>query len=242
MKENKEMASSDNSFQKDNSLLRFITKYFVEGLFVLLPLTITIVVLIWLTDIFMRQLGPQTVIGGYLKTLGIRIAGDSPVAYIIGWAIVLCAIVLLGFIVDRGSRKYIKQSIDLIMKRIPIINKLYKVSAQIVDMVNKNEQAEFKGMSVVYCSFGGEKGALFLALMPTPQVYTINNVQYNVILIPSAPIPVGGSMMLVPVSSVEPAEISIEEFTQIYISMGSSSGDILPKSDNAESTKHESAE
>lgn len=49
------------------------------------------------------------------------------------------------------------------------------------------------------------------------------------ILIPSAPVPVGGNMMLVPSASIQPAEISIEEFMQVYISMGASSNTILPE-------------
>ena len=113
----------------------------------------------------------------------------------------------------------------------PLINKLYNVSGQIVDMVNGNEPHEFKGMTVVYCFFGGEKGAAFLALMPTKEKYCINDTLYNVILIPSAPVPVGGSMMLVPSTSIQPAEISIEDFMQVYISMGASRNTILPKVD-----------
>lgn len=49
-------------------------------------------------------------------------------------------------------------------------------------------------------------------------------------IIPSAPIPVGGSMMLVPEDSVEPTDMPFEDFTQLYLSMGASSPDILSKS------------
>ena len=182
----------------------------------------------WLARFLTVQLGPETFIGSYLTRLGIRFAGDSLLAYFIGLLVVVGAIILLGFIVDIGARKYIKRSIDGIMKRIPLINKLYDLSVKIVDMVDKSGRDEFKGMTVVYCTFGGEKGALFLALQPTSQVYTIKGIDYNVILIPSAPVPVGGSLMLVPVDSVQPAGISIEEFTKVYLSMGASGEGVLP--------------
>lgn len=217
--------------KKTSSSLGFITRYFLEGLFVLLPLTITVATVVWLTSFFGRQLGPQTVIGGYLKTVGIKIAGDSMSAYTIGWAVVIGVILLLGFIVDIGAKKYIRLSIDSVMQRIPLINKLYKISVQIVAMIDKKEQEEFKGMSVVYCFFGGERGATFLALMPTPKTYILRDVEYHVVLIPSAPVPVGGSMMLVPVDSVEAADMSIEDFMQIYVSMGAASDNILPGTD-----------
>jgi len=84
---------------------------------------------------------------------------------------------LLGFIVNVGAKKYIKWSIDLILQRIPLINKLYNVSGHIVDMLNRDEQHEFKGMTVVYSFFGGEKGAAFLALRPTKERYWINETE-----------------------------------------------------------------
>ena len=215
------------TMQKQSSPLGFITRYFLQGLFVLLPIAITIAVLIWIAKFLMGQLGPKTAIGSYLTTLGINIAGDSLLAYFIGWAIVLGIIFLLGFIVDIGARKYIRTTIDSIMQRLPLINKLYNISVKIVDMIDKKEQEEFMGMQVVYCFFGGERGAAFLALMPTPEVFSVNDVSYHVILIPSAPVPVGGSMMLVPEDSVKRAQMSIEDFTQMYLSMGASSSDIL---------------
>lgn len=210
------------------TLWGIVARYFLEGLFILLPLTITGAVIIWLAGVFTRQFGQHSFVGGYLKIIGISLAGDSPAAYFLGWLAVIGMIFILGFIVDIGAKTYVQRSIDMIMKRIPVVNRLYKVSVRIVDMLNKNERKEFKGMRVVYCTFGGGKGALFLALMPTPRVYAIDGVEYNVVLIPSAPIPVGGSLMLVPVTSVRPAGISVDEFTQLYLSMGASSDDILP--------------
>lgn len=229
MKEKREIgASAGQVGQNNQSPVSFIFKYFIEGIFALLPLTLTIIVIVWLTRLLTEQFGPETSIGKYLVKLGIPLASDSLIAYFLGWLIVFSVIVLLGFVVDIGARKYIKRSIDIIMKRIPLINKFYDISVKIVDMVDKNGREDFKGMSVVYCTFGGVKGALFLALQPTPQVYTIKGVDYYVILIPSAPVPVGGSLMLVPVESVQTAGISIDEFSKVYLSMGASGADILP--------------
>lgn len=208
----------------------FISRYFIEGLLALLPLVITIVFLVWITNFLTRQLGPRTSVGNFLSSIGLPLAGDSILAYFVGWTIVIVAIFMLGVIVDIGARKYIKVTIDNIMQRIPLINKLYNVSVRIVEMVDQKEQQDLKGMQVVYCFFGGDRGAAFLALMPTSQVFTIRDVRYHVIIIPSAPIPVGGSMMLVPEDSVEPTDMPFEDFTQLYLSMGASSPDILSKS------------
>ena len=216
--------------KKKKGSIGFISRYLIEGLLALLPLAITIMFLVWITNFLVRQLGPRTTIGNFLRSIGLPITGDSVLAYFVGWTIVIVVIFLLGFIVDIGARKYIKITIDNVMQKKPLINKLYNVSVRIVEMVDQKEQQDLKGMQVVYCFFGGERGAAFLALMPTSKVFTVRDIKYHIVIIPSAPIPVGGSMMLVPEDSVEPTDMPFEDFTQLYLSMGASSPDILAES------------
>ena len=40
------------------------------------------------------------------------------------------------------------------------------------------------------------------------------------IAVPTAPIPVGGGLLYVPVEWVKPAQIGMDTFTSIYVSMG----------------------
>ena len=42
----------------------------------------------------------------------------------------------------------------------------------------------------------GFLGAAFLALLPTPELFRIGDVDSSAVLIPSAPVPVGGSLLL----------------------------------------------
>jgi uncharacterized membrane protein len=89
-------------------------------------------------------------------------------------------------------------------------------------------------MSVVFCLFGGESGAMFLALLPTPETFRVGDIDYHAILIPSAPVPVGGSLIFVPAASVKPAGLSVDAFMSIYVSMGVSGPQFLtPVTGNA---------
>jgi uncharacterized membrane protein len=214
--------------KKKNAPLSPVVRYFLQGLFFLLPLTLTIVTVVWLVDFFIKQLGPSTFIGGHLKDLGFRITANSTLAYGVGWFVIVMFIILLGFLVDTGARKFLKRTIDSIMQRIPLINKVYKVSVQLVAMINEGEKKEFSGMSVVYCTFGKENGATFLGLRPNSETFTVGNADHYVVMIPTAPVPMGGGLMLVPVDSVEPADMNIEDFMQIYVSMGAAADDLLP--------------
>ncbi len=67
--------------------------------------------------------------------------------------------------------------------------------------------------------FGGD-GAAVLALMPNPEAVELDGRAHYAILVPTAPIPVGGGLLYVPVEWVKPAQIGMDTFTSIYVSMG----------------------
>ncbi len=83
----------------------------------------------------------------------------------------------------------------------------------------KEGGADIRAMSPVWCFFGG-KGVAVLALLPNPAVIDIEGRHYHAVLVPSAPVPVGGGLLYVPVDWVKPADMGIDMFTSIYVSMG----------------------
>jgi uncharacterized membrane protein len=48
----------------------------------------------------------------------------------------------------------------------------------------------------------------------------IEGARYRPVLIPSAPVPVGGGLLFLPEDWVKPAELKIEDLTSLYVSMG----------------------
>jgi uncharacterized membrane protein len=209
------------------SFVKKLSRYFLAGVFTLLPLVITASVAIWLTGFISQYLGPGTALGGLVKSFGLKVSSQKTIAYIVGWVAVLSVIFLFGLIVEMGARKYIQHTVERIMRRIPFIGRVYGTATQLVDIIGKKGEDGLKGMRVVYCSFGGEKGAVFLALMPTPERFVINEIEHQVVLIPTAPVPVGGSLLLVPADSIQPANMPIEDFMSIYLSMGASSSQYI---------------
>jgi uncharacterized membrane protein len=101
-----------------------------------------------------------------------------------------------------------------------VLGGIYGTARQLVGMIDAKGNPDFKSMQVVFCTFGGEGGAAFLALLPTPELFRIGDLDYHAVLIPSAPVPVGGSLLFVPASSVRPADLPVDAFMSIYVSMG----------------------
>jgi uncharacterized membrane protein len=202
-------------------LLKKLLRIFLVGVVAVLPFVITILVVVWVSGYLVNILGPNTLLGEYiLRPMGVRFAGSDAWAYTVGWLIVLALIFGLGMLVELGARRLVYDRFDRIAERVPVLGGIYGTARQLVGMIDAKGNPDFKTMQVVFCNFGGDGGAAFLALLPTPDVFRIGEIDYNAVLIPSAPVPVGGSLLFVPVASVRPAELSVDAFMSIYVSMG----------------------
>lgn len=211
-------------------ILRSILRCFLAGVFAILPLMITVAAVVWVAGYLGDLLGPDALMGSGLKHLGLQVAADSTptIAYLCGWILVLGGILLLGVLVEMGAKRLIQGGIDGLARRVPFLGGVYGTARQLVGMMDKKDNADLKGMSVVFCIFGQEKGAAFLALLPTPEVFKVGEIDYHAIIIPSAPVPVGGSLIFVPVSSIQPADMSVEAFMSVYVSMGVTGPQFIP--------------
>jgi len=211
-------------------ILRTILRCFLTGVIAVLPLMITVVAVVWVAGYVTSLLGPNALLGSALKQLGVQMAGETrpAVAYVLGWIVVLAFIFGLGVLAEMGAKRLIQGGIDGLARRVPFLGGVYGTARQLVGMMDTKDNADLKGMSVVFCIFGEQTGAAFLALLPTPEVFPIGPVDYHAVIIPSAPVPVGGSLIFVPAASVHPANVSVDALMSIYVSMGVTGPQFLP--------------
>src|SRR6267378_1351357 len=102
---------------------------------------------------------------------------------------VIGLIYLLGLSVESRLESRIRHLIDSLMQRIPLVGNLYDVTKRFVAIMDRKDQDGLKSMSPVWCFFGGEGGAAVLGLLPMPKPIMIDDRQYHVVLVPSAPVP-----------------------------------------------------
>ncbi|MCY1292072.1 hypothetical protein D9M68_293510 [compost metagenome] len=199
----------------------------LAGLLVLLPLTLTLILLAWLFSLVNSLVGPSSGIGRLFAALGHPFASNPSLAYLLGTLLLIAAIYALGLAVQLGLRRPLARLMDTTLGRIPVFNKLYGLAERFVALVDRKEGADIAAMSPVWCFFGG-KGAAVLALLPNPEPVEIDGRAHYAILIPTAPIPVGGGLLYVPVDWVKPANMGIDAFTSIYVSMGINPPSVTP--------------
>ena len=109
---------------------------------------------------------------------------------------------------------------DAVMRRIPLAGSVYGAATQIVGLLEKKDDSELSGMGVVFCMFGQQNGTGILALLPTAERFPINGCDYHIVYIPTAPIPMTGGLLFVPVDQVQRVDMSVESLMSIYLSMG----------------------
>lgn len=215
------------------ALSRRLAACFLAGVFSLLPLIITAGVVIWVTGFVDGIIGPDTFLGGKLKELGIQSTSNTTLQYITGWAVVLGVVFVVGVLVEMGAKRLLSQLVDALVQRIPIIGGIYGTSKQLVGMLDKKDEADLKGMSVVFCMFGQQAGCGLLALLVSPQKFRIDDREYVIVIVPTAPVPVGGGLLFVPADSVTPADMSVDGLMSIYVSMGVTAPEFLEATSEA---------
>jgi uncharacterized membrane protein len=208
--------------------LRRAGQSFLAGVFALLPVVITVAVIVWVAGFLEGFLGPDSILGSGIRNLGLHFASDATLAYLIGALLVLGAVFVIGVLVEAGARNLFQRLTGALLSRIPIIGSIYGTSQQLVGMLEKKDDANLKGMKVVFCLFGNEGGAGFLALLVSAERFRIRERDYQIVIVPTAPVPFGGGLLFVPVEAIQPAEMSVEGLISIYVSMGISATQFLP--------------
>ena len=200
--------------------MNHLLRTFLSGFLLLLPVLITAVLVIWLGTYIFAYIAPGSVFGNALTAIGLGFTGSTVVAYLIGLVVLLVFIYTLGLIVESRLRARFSAFIDSSMRRIPVVRNVYDLIKRFVAIMDTKDADGLKGMRPVWCHFGGPGGAAVLALLPTSETVELEGTVYQAILVPSAPVPVGGGLIYVPVEWIKPADIGVEGLMSVYVSMG----------------------
>lgn len=198
---------------------RSLVTTWLTGLLALLPLVLTLALLAWIVSLLNKLVGPATFIGQLLAALGQPFASSPYLAYFVGTLVLLGSLYPLGLAVQLGLRRPLAWLLDMTLRRAPLIGNFYSIADRFVGLLDKSKNADITAMSPVWCFFGGE-GAAVLALQPSSEPIELDGRPYFAVLVPTAPIPVGGGLIYVPVEWVRPADMGVDGLTSIYLSMG----------------------
>jgi uncharacterized membrane protein len=202
-----------------SSISQRVTRTFFAGLFAILPLALTLLVIGWVTQYLHDLAGPQSTFGRVLRSIGMTVTACEITAYAFGAAGALLLVYGLGVLIEYGIGRHWNSVMDRTMRRIPILRTLYDASKNLSNVFDTRSES-LQGMTPVMCYFGNDRVVATPAFMPTPDLLRIGGNDYRLVIIPSAPVPFGGALLCVKADWVQPAECSFDELIGIYVSMG----------------------
>jgi uncharacterized membrane protein len=214
--------------------LRTLLRIFVTGSLAALPLAATVLIFAWAAGVLIKWLGPQSLVGQGLVSIGLGVGASEVVGYAIGVAIVAAALFGLGLLVEAGLQRGTAAAANALLSRIPVVGAVYDVIKRMVGLVRAHDGNGdgLRSMSAVWCHFGGPQAggnSAALALLGSDVPVLVNGQRCLAVLIPTAPVPVGGGLLYVPEHWITPADIGVEAVTSIYVSMGLTSPQYLPR-------------
>lgn len=195
---------------------------FLTGLLFLAPILLTVVVLDWLGGYVAAAVGPESFIGRAIASGGSVVVGGerAAIAFWVGLAFVLVLIALLGLVVRTRLRRRLEQGFDRFIDRVPVLRSVYRPIAQLVRLIGpQSGTGNLEGMRVVAVRFG--EATETLALLVTPELFDVGGEPRQLVLLTTAPVPVGGALLFVPPTSIVSVEgLSVEDFIKFFVSVG----------------------
>lgn len=201
----------------------------ITGTLAALPLLATLWLLSFLLGFVFRWFGPESGLGRALGALGVGVSGYEWTGYVMGLAAAVALLFALGVLVERGLAAWLVSLVDSVVGRIPVVRTIYETVEKFVEVFAQRGDSQFGSMRPVWCRFGESQQVAALALLSSPEPILVNGRACYALIIPTAPVPIGGGLLFVPVEWVQPAEVGIEAVTSIYVSMGVTAPQFLPK-------------
>lgn len=193
---------------------------FLAGLFVVLPIALTVGVLAWMGNLLRGWFGPDTLVGRFIQWLGGSTAASESLEMVVGWMFVLAGIWVLGFVFRAMAKHKLEETFHGVIGRLPLISRIYKPIAQVVGLLKGGGDKDVNSMHVVYCSFGETHGGGFLGLSPTEETYVFGGRECRLVYLPTSPVPMSGGLVFAPVDAVHHVNMSVDDMMKIYFSLG----------------------
>lgn len=201
-------------------------KYFFTGFITLLPLTLTIVLVVWLFNLLTEPfIGiTETFIISLEKRFGMSLETTSSlIAFLSRVFALIFLIILIFFLGICGQRfftRFFLKIIDKIFSRIPFVRTIYRLCLDITKALFADTKKTFKQTVLVPFPHQEVLSIGFLT-GETPEALKKDNALTDfAIFVPTAPHPMSGFVLLTPKQLVRPVDVSVEDAFKFLISCG----------------------
>lgn len=213
---------------KKCSCMKFVKNWFLTGLFILLPLGVTGIVVSWLLNYVGAPLGK--LVWDFLGIENPDIFWMNLVVNLLATILIVLLITLLGFFSKYFLGKTIIRLAEKVINKVPFVSTVYKTVKQIVETFNQNREAVFQNAVLVEYPRKGMYSIGFLTSeskgeIPDKTLESVVNV-----FIPTTPNPTSGFLLMIPQEDVIYLTMSVADAMKMIISGGVVTPEIVSKS------------
>jgi uncharacterized membrane protein len=190
-----------------------LRKYFITGLLILVPLSITLWVIHSVIGVMDQSLLLLPVQWRPEALLGVHIPG-------VGTILTLLIILVTGILARNFIGNYILAGWEAILNRIPIVNSIYSSVKQVSDTLFSSDGNAFRIAVLVQYPRPGLWTIAFVTGTPSYEVQKHLPGEYVNIYVPTTPNPTSGFFLMVPRSEIIELEMSVDVALKHIVSMG----------------------
>ncbi|MDP1608175.1 MAG: DUF502 domain-containing protein [Chlamydiales bacterium] len=200
-------------------------KYFLAGLAALLPIAVTLAVVIFIVHLLTNPfIGLVTQLFSHANIPSFGIVSSEKLIKMISQCTILAAIFLFTLLLGIVARWFFFHTViklsDKLLYRIPIINKVYKTTKEIIQTLFSSKENSFQ--QVVMISFP-TKGCYCLGLITrnAPKTcQTATGTPMVTVFIPTTPNPTTGYLLICPISELIFLSMKPDEAIKYIVSCG----------------------
>lgn len=196
--------------QKISDFFHRIRSIFLNGLFTLLPFTLTLALFTFCYKILISWLAPVYHLEPpYLQSI--------PGSQII---VVIAAIFLVGLIIKLFFLEPLIHFLESIFFKIPLMKQVYGGIKQLVHAFNVQDELAFQKIVVIPFPTSHTYCIGFLTSEVQPQVIPFSTERFYTIFIPTTPNPTSGFLVLIPEKDILVINLTRQEAMSLIISGG----------------------
>lgn len=194
-------------------MANYIRKRFLTGLFVLLPIGLTLWIL---TRLFTFT---DSILGQWIyAAIGFKIPG-------LGLLLTALIVLAVGVIGGNVVIKQIAKGIEVLFSNLPLIKAIYVPLKDIVKNFSNDQSTNFK--KVVYVTYPKE-GSHSIGFI-TKENIQIGDEVMTTVFVPTTPNPTSGFLIYVKPDQYEELDMPIDEALKTIISLGYIAPDVIRK-------------
>lgn len=204
-----------------------IKKFFITGLVILLPLALTISIVLFIFNLLtVPFLGiVKTVFDHYNTFEGsfLFLNADqiqSLIAQILILGSLFLIVIGLGFIARWFFFHTLIKFADFIVKRIPLVNVIYRTSQDVIKTIFSSEAKSFKQVVLIPFPNPETYSIGFITRENLPGLAKTAHAESVVVFVPTTPNPTSGFLMIFKQSDLMYLDMTIEEAFKYIISCG----------------------